>query len=74
MSDTLYTVHTVNARIIPINAYTLSNVYVGENAPTYPKGWDAADAIAEGWGNEQLDKLIALALPYVANPLPTMRN
>jgi len=68
VSNTLYTVHTVNARIIPINAYTLSNVYVGANSPTYPKGWDAADAIAEGWGNEQIDKLIALALPYAPEP------
>jgi len=68
VSEVLYTVHTVNARVIPINAYTLPNVYVGANSPTYPKGWDGADAIAEGWGNEQIDKLISLALPYATLP------
>ena len=68
VGEVLYTVHTVNARIIPITAHTLRRVYVGANSPTYPKGWDAADAVDEGWGNEQIDELISLALPYA--PLP----
>ena len=68
VGETLYTVHTVNARIIPINAYTLRRVYVAANSPTYPKGWDGADAIAEGWGTEQIDELISLAQPYATLP------
>ena len=48
--------------------HMVSNVYVGANSPTYPKGWDGADAIAEGWGKEQIDELISLALPYATKP------
>ncbi len=68
VGEVLYTVHTVNARIIPISASTLPRVYVGANSPTYPKGWDGADAIAEGWGVEQIDELISLAQPYATIP------
>jgi len=64
VAETLYTLYKVNALIIPISYDTLCNLYVGEKAPTYRKGWDAADAVGENWGNEKIEKLIALALPY----------
>lgn len=39
----------VTLRCIPISPDTIRDVYVGENPVTYGKGWDAADAVVEGW-------------------------
>ena len=33
-----------------------------------PDGWDCADAIAEGWTNEQIAELFKAAVPYEAEP------
>jgi len=68
VAETLRALCDVTVRIIPISDETLRNVYVGANAPTYGKGWDAADAVGEGWGVEQIEKLISLSLPYATLP------
>jgi hypothetical protein len=34
----------------------------------YPKGWDAADAIAEGWSDDEIRQLLKLAEPFPLEP------
>lgn len=36
-----------------------------------PDGWDCADAIAEGWTNDQIAALFKAAVPYEVEPLPS---
>lgn len=62
--------HATTAKIIPITPDTLCSVMnAGEPvAETLCKGWDAADAILEGWGRKEIEKLLSLAVPYVARP------
>lgn len=63
--------------MIPISDEALCKVtYRNEgdaDAPniTYRKGWDAADAIDEGWTDEQIDRLLSLAETHASSdPAP----
>lgn len=56
-----------SARGTAINTPILTN-------SALPKGWDVADAIAEGWQRQQLEALIALALPYEHQSPPVATN
>lgn len=61
--------YVTETAIIPISPAMLRNIYVGADSPyTLPNSWDAADAIADGWGNAEIDKLLSFAVPHdVAN-------
>ena len=63
--------HATTAQIIPITPDTLRSVMNAEEpiADTLCKGWDAADAISEGWKRPAIEKLLSLAVPYVAKSL-----
>lgn len=56
-------------RIVPTSDFALRNVAyrdgAGSSAPnvTYRNGWDAADAIAEGWGVAEINALLSQAAP-----------
>ncbi|MEQ3747750.1 MAG: hypothetical protein ABNH26_00050 [Celeribacter sp.] len=56
-------------RIVPISDSFLCKVMLDSratppaNAPTYCKGWDAADAIADGWDKTKIDRLLSYAVP-----------
>ncbi|SIN98772.1 hypothetical protein SAMN05444722_0021 [Rhodovulum sp. ES.010] len=58
-------------RIVPVADLVLRNITGGapiaanDGGPNvaYPKGWDAADAVAAGWGVRQINTLLALARP-----------
>jgi hypothetical protein len=39
-----------------------------------PSGWDAADAVAEGWGREEVDALLARARPCYLPPVAVATN
>ena len=62
----LYNLYRHSPRIVPVSDTVLYNItlYREPDPSIYPKGWDAADAITEGWTREELDKLLALAVPY----------
>lgn len=69
----LYIIYKVTARIIPITRAILCKVYIREGSPIYDTGWDAADAVAEGWTKEPIDILLSKAVPFEAeadNPKP----
>ncbi|PCJ91190.1 MAG: hypothetical protein COA50_16820 [Flavobacteriaceae bacterium] len=68
VGDSLLSQRNGTLRCIPISPVTIRNVYVGANPVTYGKGWDAADAICEGWNVTDIDRLIALATPYATLP------
>ncbi|PQO21993.1 ATP-binding protein [Rhodobacteraceae bacterium WD3A24] len=59
-------------RIIPTSDLALRSIRAAnDDAPApYPKGWDAADAVAEGWGVREINTLIELAQPYPSDPPP----
>jgi putative DNA primase/helicase len=68
-ASTLRRDFAASPKVIPI-AETLLRSVVFENDPkkqslatTYCKGWDAADAVAGGWGKTQIDQLISNAAP-----------
>ena len=67
VADTLRIRYVTGATIIPISPVIIRNVYVREKCPdTLRNGWDAADAIADGWGNAEIDKLLTFAVPHEA--------
>ena len=55
--------------VIPVSETLLCKVRLPKpangtgEAPMYTKGWDAADAVAEGWGKAQIDQLLSYAQP-----------
>jgi hypothetical protein len=59
-------------KVVPISEALLCKVKIrngGEPAtdsPMYGKGWDAADAVAEGWDNALIDRLLSYAEPLDA--------
>jgi hypothetical protein len=57
--------------IIPTDCLTLRNVWGGESFPhvTLPKGWDAADAVDEGWDTLRVSALLKLGVPHVTYTL-----
>jgi putative DNA primase/helicase len=70
-------------KVVPITETLLCNVMIDSggnlpiNPPMYCKGWDAADAIAEGWGNTLIDRLLSYGAPLDAanaNAAPTDAN
>ncbi|NOX40148.1 MAG: hypothetical protein GXP05_06445, partial [Alphaproteobacteria bacterium] len=62
--ETLYLAYKAKVAIIPTEPDALYSIYRPNNSATLCKGWDAADAIAEGWTKAHIDKLISLAKPY----------
>jgi hypothetical protein len=66
LSLTLYKEYDTAAKTIPtsdIALYKVMNHREGTPPLTYGKGWDAADAIAQGWGVKEINRLIDLASP-----------
>ena len=68
----LSNIYLGNPKVVPITENLLSNIYLskgGQNrrqSPKYIKGWDAADAVADGWGNSEVDALLSHAITYNA--------
>ncbi|WBL34036.1 hypothetical protein O5O51_04865 [Sinirhodobacter sp. HNIBRBA609] len=65
---TLHRDFDTQPKIIPTSDLALHKLtYPGGDGPdaslAYPKGWDAADAVAEGWTVGQIKKLAQLATP-----------
>ncbi|MGY9049728.1 MAG: hypothetical protein ACKVKF_22480, partial [Rhodobacterales bacterium] len=62
-------------RIIPTSDLVLDKVRGANQASapgaSYPKGWDAADAVAAGWGVREVNMLIDLARPHASTPANT---
>ena len=56
-------------KIVPTSDFSLRNVTYGTEPGTpppnvtYQKGWDAADAVAEGWGVTEINTLLSQAVP-----------
>jgi 5S rRNA maturation endonuclease (ribonuclease M5) len=72
VTDTLYKDFETSAKTVPITAdilYSIDNEK-SQDAKGTPlpidKGWDAADAIARGWGTAQIDRLLSYAAPLEA--------
>lgn len=72
MAVTLHKAHGATAKLVPISDTLLCKVRYGNGAPAepvpYDKGWDAADAVAEGWGTAEIDRLLALAAEPANDP------
>ncbi len=72
VADILYRNFGTIARIAPIRPETLYNIYKGKSQSpdegTFPicKGWDAADAVADGWDNARIDRLLSYMGPQDA--------
>ncbi|WP_392337179.1 hypothetical protein [Loktanella salsilacus] len=68
IADTLHREFNTPAKVVPISDALLCKVMVQSSADpavqpiTLHKGWDAADAIAGGWGVTEINRLIALTL------------
>jgi len=85
MLHSLHNVYVGKVSIIPVSETLLRNVSAqkeatnSDNPVTYTKGWDVADAIASGWGNDEIDKLFTFAVPHdaandTAKPTPVPRK
>jgi hypothetical protein len=64
LSLTLHKEYDTAAKTIPtsdIVLYKVMNHREGTPPLTYDKGWDAADAITQGWGPKEINQLISLA-------------
>ena len=66
LAQSLYIEYYSKVALIPISTDTLRKALGEAEHPSYSlrKGWDAADAVAEGWDRKAIDKLIAQAVPY----------
>ncbi|MCU9850556.1 hypothetical protein OEZ60_21510 [Defluviimonas sp. WL0024] len=66
LAVTLYKAFGIPPRIIPTTDVVLGKVRHPDGAPpglAYGKGWDAADAVAEGWTVREINRLIDVAAP-----------
>ncbi len=66
VADTLRNRHACKVATIAISNDTLRSASGEAENPSYAlrKGWDAADAIGEGWDKVAIDRLISLAVPH----------
>lgn len=72
LAVTLHKEYGARPHTVPVSDETLSNITLHRESGslTYPRGWDAADAVAEGWTPKEIDQLLALAEPYVEPEAP----
>jgi hypothetical protein len=69
---TLHRDFAASPKVVPISEVLLCKVKIRNGAepatdsPMYGKGWDAADAVAEGWDNALIDRLLSYAEPLDA--------
>ena len=66
--EALRNVGAASVRVAPIDTTSLRNVAERTGAPhvTLHTGWDVADAVQAGWGQEALYRLLDEAQPYIA--------
>jgi putative DNA primase/helicase len=69
---TLHRDFAASPKVVPISEVLLCKVKIRNGAepatdsPMYGKGWDAADAVAEGWDTALIDRLLSYAEPLDA--------
>ena len=71
-ATTLSNIYIGEPKVVPITENLLCNIYLSKErpnhrrSPKYVKGWDAADAVAEGWGKSEIDALLSHAITFNA--------